>query len=252
MANSYYEEIVGEINSLIEKQEYQQAYKQLQNELEMPYIPKEYENIFIELFKKCNAFLHQPKVNQQAHLTQQEIEKILLNPFDEEIHLAIISDLKSYNIRNMLETIEKYLKNSLFRDENKVHLLFALKEQGIDQQFMVKKNNGNFNLNPKLMEKSEDNKLVKAVLKLLDQFVYNDNPGLYQICLYILDNYFYNLYPLTSKEDKARLLTTAIIYKAHQLQFNEVSLETIADLLSVTNKSEIKQLLNDFDKYEVL
>lgn len=252
MANSYYEEIVGQINSLIEKQEYQQAYKQLQHELEMPYIPKEYEGIFIELFKKCNAILHQPKVNQQSHLTQQEIEKILLNPFDEEIHLAIIADLKNYNIRNMLGVIEKYLKNSLFRDENKIHLLFALKEQGIDQQFMVKKNNGNFDLNPKLMEKSEDNNLIKKVLKLLDQFVYIDNPGLYQICLYVLDNYFYNLYPLILEKDKADILTTAIIFKAHQLQFNEVNLETIADLLSVTNKSVVKQLLNEFGQYEVL
>ena len=251
-SNNYYDEILTEIANLLKEGNYEAVYWKARNELEMPYIPQQVETKLVEFFKQANAVMNkQTNRKLQANLSLAEIENILLNSLDEEIHLVAFHYLKNYNARQILPTIRKYLMNSLYHNALKIHLLYVLKEQNIDEDFKVTKTNGTFTLNPIKIQDFYTHHQVKKIQKLLDQHVYNDNPSLFNVCLYILQNYYYALYPSFIDNNEVADLTCAIIYKGHLLQFDDVQIKTIAEQLNcsvaIANKYlelfEIEQVL---------
>lgn len=228
---NYYNKIIKDIEFFIKIKKYNHAFLKCKNELEMLYIPKNIEIQLINLFKEINSiylniqYKKFEKINTKW--TLKKIKMILLYSYDEELHWLALQHLKNKNIYKIMTTLQNYLLNNTYRNDNKIHLLFILKENNFNKKIKVKKTNGIFSLNPIQMINFEEHKKVKKIYKLLNNYIYNDNPSLYNNCLYILQNYYYTLYPYFVDKKEENDLTAAIVYKVYLLQFNNIEIKEI-------------------------
>ena len=55
--DTYYEDILKKVEMQMEQHDHQAAYQILEEELSMPYIPKEYEQRLIDLYNACRSEL---------------------------------------------------------------------------------------------------------------------------------------------------------------------------------------------------
>lgn len=217
MNNNYYLHFIKEIKKLISEKKYDQAQIKLKTELDLPYIPREYEIELIKLYQEVLAEIPQVKpIIKQWDLAT--ITAIINNPFDEEIHLVAFNFLESQNARQILKTLRDYLKNNLFSNYNKMHLLFVLKKQEVNEEFIVNKTHGQYLLNPLTIPEFHETEHSKIVKKFLEDLVYNDNPSLEQVCWYIWENYWYNQYPQLPERVQLNSLLAAIIHRAKIMQ----------------------------------
>ena len=240
---NYYDELINEIEGLIDNNDYNEALIKLKTELTMPYIPQHIEKMLEALLKDVTAKMieQQPKPNSVWSLAK--ISEILTHPTDEETQLLAFHYLKDQNLRKILPIIRKYFVNKKVSNFTKIYLLYLLKEQEINEVFQVQKTNGFFKLNPQEMIPYQEEKQVKLVMQLLDQWVYNDNPSLYHTCLYLLETYYYDLYPYFIVDNEIQALAVAIIYQGQVMYNEKINVEELARQFDVAVPTVQKYLL---------
>lgn len=252
MSDNYYDQFLLAIAELLKHGHYHEVQKKLKSELEMPYIPKQYEDKIIKLYKNVNEKTKLTFDNNKIKQWDLEtIRNIIINPFDEEIHLVAFYHLSKQNIRQILPTVRKYLLSDVFRNENKTHLLLVLKEQEVNEEFDVFKTHGKYIINPINIVSFNDEPLTKRIQAILDETIYIDNPSLMQICWYVWENYWYNFYPLLCDLKQVKALVTAITYCAQKMQFDEPNLKQLCQLFH-TNKDEVEGIIEKIYQYEVV
>ncbi|WP_374696891.1 DUF3196 family protein [Spiroplasma endosymbiont of Polydrusus formosus] len=244
---NYYDELIDEIKELINNNDYDGAFIKINDELMMPYVPQHIEKKLKILLQEVNAKIREQKPSETTVWTLAKISAILANPLDEETQLLAFQYLKDQNLRQILPVIRKYFLNKNVSNFAKIYLLYLLKKQEITEVFQVKKINGVFNLDPTKIILYKDSDQVKVVMKLLDQLVYNDNPGLYHTCLYLLETYYYNLYPYFLEHNETRELAISIIYQGHRMYGENITLQVLADQFKVQNEI-VKKYVIYFDQ----
>lgn len=240
---NYYDELINQIEELIDNSNYNEALIKIKTELTMPYIPQQIEKILETLLKEVNVKMIEQQSNYNSVWSLSKISEILTNPTNEETQLLAFHYLKYQNLRKILPILREYLVNKKVSNFAKIYLLYLLKEQEINEVFQVQKTNGIFKLNPQEMISYKEEKQVKLVLELLDKWVYNDNPSLYHTCLYLLETYYYDLYPYFIVNNEIEALTVAIIYQG-QIMYNEkINVEILAEQFNVESSTVQKYLL---------
>ncbi|PQP78542.1 DUF3196 domain-containing protein [Spiroplasma sp. ChiS] len=230
---NYYDELIDEIKKLISNYDYNGAFVKINDELMMPYIPQQVETVLRRLLQEVNEKMQKQKPRETTVWTLAKISDILANPADEETQLLAFQYLKDQNLRQILPVIRKYFLNKKVTDFAKIYLLYLLKKQEITEIFEVKKTNGTFQLNPSQIIPYKENEQVKTIMKLLDQWVYNDNPSLYHTCLYLLETYYYNLYPYFLENNEEKELTVAIIYQGHRMYGEQIVVQDLVEQFKV-------------------
>lgn len=230
---NYYDELIDEIKKLISNYDYNGAFVKINDELMMPYIPQQVETVLRRLLQEVNEKMQEQKPRETTVWTLAKISDILANPADEETQLLAFQYLKDQNLRQILPVICKYFLNKKVTDFAKIYLLYLLKKQEITEIFEVKKTNGTFHLNPSQIIPYKENEQVKTIMKLLDQWVYNDNPSLYHTCLYLLETYYYNLYPYFLENNEEKALTVAIIYQGHRMYCEQIVVQDLVEQFKV-------------------
>ncbi|MBH8623285.1 DUF3196 family protein [Spiroplasma sp. hyd1] len=241
---NYYDELINEIEELIDNSNYNDALTKLKTELTIPYIPQNIEKKLETLLKEVNAKMLEQQPNPNSVWTLAKISEILTNPTDEETQLLAFHYLKDQNLRKILPVIRKYLVNKKVSNFAKIYLLYLLKEQEINEVFQVQKTNGFFKLNPQEMTPYQEEEQVKLVLQLLDQWVYNDNPSLYHTCLYLLETYYYDLYPQFIVNNEIEALAVAIIYQGQVMYNEKITIKVLAEQFDVALPIVQKYLLS--------
>ncbi|UZQ29293.1 MAG: DUF3196 family protein [Spiroplasma phoeniceum] len=247
---NYYDELINEIKELISNHNYNGALIKINDELLMPYIPQQVEKVLTTLLQEVNEKIQEQKPSETTAWTLAKISDILANPSDEETQLLAFQYLKDQNLRQILPLIRQYFLNKKVTDFAKIYLLYLLKKQEITEIFEVKKTNGIFHMNPSQIIPYKENEQVKTIMKLLDQWVYNDNPSLYHTCLYLLETYYYNLYPYFLENSKEKALTIAIIYQGHRMYGEEIAIQDLAEQFTVQVEI-IKKYLTYLAKQEL-
>ncbi|WP_425379015.1 DUF3196 family protein [Spiroplasma endosymbiont of Polydrusus pterygomalis] len=240
---NYYDELIDEIKELINNNDYDGAFMKINDELMMSYVPQHIEKKLTTLSQEVNAKIREQKPSETTVWTLAKISAILANPSDEETQLLAFQYLKDQNLRQILPVIRKYFLNKKVSDFAKIYLLYLLKKQEITEVFQVQKTNSVFNLDPTKIIPYKENDQVKVVMKLLDQWVYNDNPSLYHTCLYLLETYYYNLYPYFLEHNETKELSIAIIYQGHQMYGENITLQMLADQFKVQDEIVKKYVL---------
>lgn len=200
---NYYDEIISKINSLIQNKQFDEAFSLVLNELEMPYIPKEYEEIFYEKFNELKSFR---KVNYDF-----DDEKLL-----DYLHGSLfkqssaINYLSKRNLNDYILEIEEYLKGEYDSDVKK-HLIVFLIQQKINHLFKCKIDQDIYEFNPYNLHNIEDDNIFKVVFSMLSELFENDNPIFFKHATNILFLLFVKRLPFYYSEKQISKLFQSIV-----------------------------------------
>lgn len=251
--DNYYHEIIVKINHLINQKAWEQALNLVQEELALTYIPKQYQEQFEKLYSDIVFNLkteNEDKTMSNAIWSLAMINKVISNPLDEEQHPIAFYHLQNYNVRLILPVIIDYLLNTNISNINKTRLLILLKKQGIKEEFQVVKSHATFTISPVKFPLWYDLKIYQNINKLLEQKIYSDNPSLFQICVFLLNNYFESLMPRIPNLKHTNAIAAAIYIRACSLQFIRVTLLSSTKMFHSTSEL-IKKYLLDLNQHKI-
>ncbi|MGL5268505.1 MAG: DUF3196 family protein [Spiroplasma sp.] len=251
--DNYYHEIIVKINNLISQEIWEQALVLVQEELAVAYVPKQYQEQFQKLYSDIVFNLKLKNENQEEKnnfWTLAMINKVISNFENEEQHPIAFYHLQNYNVRLILPSVINYLLNPNISNINKTRLLIVMKNQGIKDKFKIVKTHGTFTISPVKFPLWYQLKIYQNISKLLEQKVYSDNPSLFQICNFLLNNYFESLMPKVLHLKHTNAIAAAIYIHACSLQFIRVTLLSSGKLFHSTSVL-IKQYLLDLNQHKI-
>ncbi|AGR40984.1 DUF3196 family protein [Spiroplasma taiwanense] len=240
---NYYEELIKEIDLEIANKNFENALNLINEELNAPYIPVEFENY---LNDKYIAILENTENNNfiNERWNFDKILKSISQVEDQEIHLMAFDALRTMNIRKILQNLKEYLLNEKIKPSNKSFLLLILIEQSINQEIFVNKNGNTISINPSNFDLMNSQKILKNIELKLENLVYDTNPSLFKISKHIANNYFYYVFPnLNFKNYSLNDLCAAIIIKANEAL--GTTLEKEIEEKIIFNKENTMLLLNE-------
>lgn len=158
---NYYEETKEKIIDLIEKEEYEEAKRLIQNELELSYVPRDFEEDLIELLNQM-----QEKTFRVKSLSEEEIEEYLKK--DENHQLLAVDALDKRNLRDEIYLCQEYLKGKGFRNA-KALLIDSLIRQQIDYVFILNDEDKELQFNPSKLTPLEESVVYKECNKSLEE-----------------------------------------------------------------------------------
>lgn len=202
--DTYYEDILKKAEALIAEEQYEKAYAILDEELSMPYIPKEYEEPLIAYYNQCRS---ECKWKDAAGSRDENIEA-LLNGSLEEAFLAI-EQLKKSNIRNHMNAVSLYLSDQphfLVRSL----LIEAMMEQNITDEVCVEIDGLEVSFSPCSIDAPMDSDGALMAVEQLRDWFENDNPTFTTMCVETLVKEAYLRLPFNIEEDDALPLAAAI------------------------------------------
>lgn len=128
--NNFYEQKIQDIKLLMQQNKMPQALEMLKTELSMPYIPLNYEQIFLQLFNEIN---HDQKTNDHdlKMMSSQTFMKILNsnNVLKTSFALDAIQEL---NLHKLAKDLKQWIENPNNNRIVKIYLLEAMSEQNIN------------------------------------------------------------------------------------------------------------------------
>ncbi|KIM14115.1 DUF3196 family protein [Mycoplasma capricolum] len=212
MAN-YYDQILKKIKELVEKNNLTKALDIINQELEISYIPSDFEKSLYKIKKEIKE-----KQYHQLNKTYSISEiKALLNSKNNLDQIVGIKNLININIRLIIDEIKKYLLNINNVYENKSLLLISLSDQQIDQEFEVLKDKKtSFLVNPKLLNIKEIYNTYYQVENQILEIINQKDIFLIQTCKQVLFSYFLYKFPYVESLN-ANDVIIAIIYISYQL-----------------------------------
>ncbi|WP_434335056.1 DUF3196 family protein [Mycoplasma capricolum subsp. capricolum] len=212
MAN-YYDQILKKIKELVEKNNLTKALDIINQELEISYIPSDFEKSLYKIKKEIKE-----KQYHQLNKTYSISEvKALLNSKNNLDQIVGIKNLININIRLIIDEIKKYLLNTNNVYENKSLLLISLSDQQIDQEFEVLKDKKtSFLVNPKLLNIKEIYNTYYQVENQILEIINQKDIFLIQTCKQVFFSYFLYKFPYVESLI-ANDVIIAIIYISYQL-----------------------------------
>lgn len=203
--DNYYEEVLKEIEALMEKEAYEDAFGLCKYELTMPYIPKDVEEVLIDNYNQCRSMMQSEKSGKV--IDEDDLESLLKGSFDQQ--LLAVEQLKKSNIRNHLQLIEDYLKNHphyLIRS----FLVEALMEQNVTDEITMDYNGLEVVFTPCYIEPAMECDGAIAAVETLREWFENENPSFLMMCVDVLVKEVYLKLPFNVEEDESEALALAV------------------------------------------
>lgn len=115
----YYEEIKNKIDSSLKEKNFDFAFKLIEEELSMPYIPLEFEKYLNGVLSKIPI----PKEFNNSSFTIEKIVDLLIKlDNDENDYSKLISQLNKFNLKNNLEEVEYFFSKA--KNKRNIALFF--------------------------------------------------------------------------------------------------------------------------------
>ncbi|MCK5806775.1 MAG: DUF3196 family protein [Mycoplasmataceae bacterium] len=196
MSKNYYDETIEKVNKLMGDKKYEEADILLNTELAMPYIPKIYEDIFVDLKNEIKSFTIDESFTKTVpidvaldYLTSGDIN-------NESIALELLRD---HNLRNHVEIIKKVIE-SWGADKNmlKAYLFELL----IEQEINIDINLNGIQMNPSKTKTILENESVVSVMALIEDAL-KKNPSELSVALDEFQRFLLVTYPMVPNESKA-------------------------------------------------
>ncbi|TDW14777.1 uncharacterized protein DUF3196 [Breznakia blatticola] len=201
----YYDRLLEDVKALIKDEKFIEARQLLDVELNMPYVPLQYEQEYQSLFTYCNQQLAGNAKSKTYD--QEDIEALLFGSVDQASVACEI--LATSNVRQHLEMIEKYLSdkpNVLIR----TLLIEILIDQNIHEEIKLDYDGLHVEFIAAYVEPIAERESTEVMVKILSDDFENDNPTFYKMCIDCLVKELYFRLPFSVVEEESRYLTTAI------------------------------------------
>jgi len=214
MAN-YYDEILEEIQKLMQEGKTSDAMGLVKRELDMPYIPPETE---IQL-KKMRRDL-QFALTEKSGGTEISLDTILeYLKGKPETQLAAAAALSKRNLRECLPEIQNWLASDPF-EQAAALVVEEIAEQEIGEEFVWNRHGIQYTffgdgLTPVSISKG----FLKAE-KLLEDWLSNDRPDLFEMTKTLLIQEVYMFLPLSYDEEEGETLALQMIQKVSEMMDN--------------------------------
>lgn len=202
----YYEDILKQLHKLMAEHKEQEAYVILEQELSMPYIPKDVEPELIRLYNECRSTL---RVNRAQRSYDDEDIEALLNGSLEEQFMAV-ELLKKSNIRNHLDSIEAYLCKEPHVLVSS-YLIDAMMEQKIADEIHMTYHDMDISFLPCYIEAPMRAKGAVVAANALCEWFEDEDPTFLKMCIESLIQECYLHLPFNIDEDEGVPLALSIV-----------------------------------------
>ncbi|MEG0330474.1 MAG: DUF3196 family protein [Longicatena sp.] len=202
--DTYYEDILKKVEDHISEEDFQSAFKILEEELSMPYIPRDYEEKLIAYYNQCRSEL---RASVPIQKVEEDVATLLQGSLDEQF--LAIEQLKKSNIRNHLEEIQTYLSGNphyLVRS----FLMEALMEQNITEELTTEIEGLDVTFTPCYIEPPMDSDGVVEAVGYIKDWFENDNPTFTLMCVETLIKEAYLRLPFNIESEEALSFALAI------------------------------------------
>ncbi len=209
---NYYNEVLEEIRTAIQKGEIEEADYLLKKELSMPYIPQEVEEELRKL-KKDIAYAKSEKKENHEESLEDLLSKLMHGKAQTQLSAA--SALQERNLRSCVEELKTYLEKDPC-PEAAALIIEALSEQEIDEEFTLRRDGVEYVF---FADEVIPVSRSKGFLKALDllQEEYQKNPSLFQLAKSILIHQAYLYLPLSFDEAEASFIKDQIVHEVEDL-----------------------------------
>lgn len=232
--NKYYQEIKEKILQLISEEKLDEARKIVQEELSMPYIPREFE----EFLQQIDVDLFDNSIGDglEYNLSVGKIIEILLQvDNDEDDSSILIDELNKFNLSSFQEDIQYFFDNSE-KTTHRLLVLDILVNQKVDMDIQGYGNPKDIKAIKEYKEYTEDHSLL---IDRLDKYPIISGLGEHLLkCIYT------SIY-VGIDVTKVGLWTDFVIYTISLIFEEEEIKELIVDIENVNNKLEMFETINN-------
>lgn len=189
MNKNFYEEIIEKINNLIKNNQIEEALRIIQDELSMPYVPKQYEQVFKKLLIELES---KRTTKTRKYYSRDEIIDIFANyeQYKEDFLLEISTYFEEQNWKGYEKIINKIFQLPNLNKNIKIIIYNALTIQEINYDFIINGVKVNPSKNKTIFETNF------AIKNMVDLEEYNfKNPSLYDLCKEIFFIYLIEEFP---------------------------------------------------------
>jgi hypothetical protein len=219
---NYYWLIRYKIEALIESNQLQKALEVVQEELKMPYIPKDYVEYFETLGKQLN---NQVKLSQKKdyfkNLTDEDFSLMLLSEQDETNLLVLVEQFNHRNARALIPTVSSFVGLNYVANYIKMALLEILHDQAIDQEFVLTNKGKTIKINPLQLEPLFQQEGFKQAIKLIDGFSNSITISQKEIAYELLISYLADNFPIrVDAKTQPSLVAAVLIFSSQMLSIS--------------------------------
>lgn len=228
-SNKFYDIMIIYLNSLINIGEKEKALKLVKEELSMPYIPMNFEDKFIEIYKEV-AYIE--KEGKEYNLSREKIEEILYVEEDKNLIILAIVELCKLNIRDFFNCISEFFKRDV-KNIYKVMLVDALRGQGVNDEFILTNKGKEYRLVPSFCENVLESKPYTTISEIIENKIGNKEIN---ICSNVLENlmlYLSDIYPDDVEEDEYPSIACALHYYVCKMYDESLGMDYFAPLYGV-------------------
>ncbi|MGN1343659.1 MAG: DUF3196 family protein [Traorella sp.] len=219
--SNYYSECLENIERLIQEGKKSKALQIINEELDMIYIPTDFE----EKLKDLKKQIYSESLNKQ--LTDEEIYDYLQR--DEYFQLLAIKQLSLRNLRSYLDLIQEIFDTSE-SEYVKILLIICLVEQQITDEFKVNRNGLDICFIPSAISLPQDSDGVEKSLEYLRSWFLNEDPSFCSLCEQALMNEASLHLPFEIEEDESESLAYAIVlYVSKLMNCQEMAKNTLCE-----------------------
>ena len=136
----YYQETEKKIKKLVDEKKADKALEILKEELNMPYIPKEYDDKYNKLLNEVMEIKRLEQDSLSLTMSNEEISNVIKNESDFDTLVESLFYLEGRNVRNFFEELKGFLIKTSNNSVVKTIILNILIDQEVDIEIEVHKN----------------------------------------------------------------------------------------------------------------
>lgn len=235
ITKKYYEIIPYKIECLISLNKLIDASVIIKEELNVPYIPPQFEKFLKEKKKEIEYIL---KDKQKNSISYEDIE--IIDEVDEPTLISMLTHLKNFNLNNIKEQIQNVFSNTKISDLTKSLLIACLSDNKLDADFVVIKEEVMIKFNPSNVFDIRDSENLTYIQNELSQ-IKDIEINTLEIINRLVMTYLLNIYPLQIEDEDCDNLLVACIILASSMMNNHIKSSKVEQIY-LENRVKINKL----------
>ncbi len=237
MDNSYYQRLLANIEELFIKGDYRKASQLVEEELAMPYVPKETEERLLSYREDLKGYLSEEK--PKVLLSREQVEEYLGSGSQERVS-QVIGFLADASIRSYLEPVSRYMVDDKADPLVITQLLQIMRDQQLDQNVMLRKNGILLQINPSGLPDVLDQPVLQEIFTQIGKLFETDDPVFAQQAQSVLISFAFNLYPILLKEQERDKVLYSVIHYVYSAYDDQDGWQSFCRAHQIDEKGLIK------------
>ena len=212
--NSYYQSVISQLVDLFSRQEYDQISRIIDNELSMPYVDAQAQEI-LEQYREDLK----PHLAKSRQVSDEEIEQWVSGSERQQEMAA--GALQKMNMRQYTDLIQKLLDSKQLLDEFKGELIEAMMDQKLDEEFKIVKDGMEIEFVPSLITPASQDPVLKETDSILEGWLSCDNPSMLSFCRQLLEQEVLEMRPMDFEGIAPQKLAASLVRLVYQAMKDE-------------------------------